>query len=169
MLSCEAINQLADRVGGILCELKIENCWTDCLDPLNWINIGKLAKKLEKFNPGKVANRTPNEAGVVREFVTKEDQTFFRVFSGENSVGGCVTAVKPKSSAYAQEALALPKANRAEMVQEVIVPAGTKVTRSRAAPIQANETFPNRRCGAEQFEIIDRIPTGNFGPGTPLQ
>ena len=117
----------------------------------------------------RVTKRTPNEAGVVREFVTEADQTFYRVFSGDNSVGGFVTAVKPRSSAYAQEALALPRGNRADMVQEVLVPAGTKVRRSRAAPIRANETFPNRRGGAEQFELLDRIPTGNFGAGSLLR
>ncbi|MFC1560734.1 RHS repeat-associated core domain-containing protein, partial [Pseudomonadota bacterium] len=116
-----------------------------------------------------VTKRTPNEAGVVREFVTETDQIFYRVFSGDNSVGGFVTAVEPRSSAYAQEALALPRVNRADMVQEVFVPAGTKIRRSRAAPIRANETFPNRRGGAEQFELLDRIPTGNFGAGSPLR
>jgi hypothetical protein len=50
-----------------------------------------------------VLNRTPYEAGVIREFVTKTDQVYYRVFSGDNSVGGFVTAVKPKNSAYARE------------------------------------------------------------------
>lgn len=113
--------------------------------------------------------RTANEAGVVREFATKADQTFYRVFSGDNSVGGFVTAVKPKSSAFAREALALPRANHGNLVQEVLVPAGTRVRRSRAASIRANETFPNRRGGAEQFELLDRIPTGNFGSGSSLR
>jgi len=96
-------------------------------------------------------------------------KTFYGVFSGDNSVGGFVTAVKPRNSAYAQEALSLPRGNRADMVQEVLVPAGTKVRRSRAAPIRANETFPNRRGGAEQFELLDRMPAENFGAGSPLR
>lgn len=71
--------------------------------------------------------------------------------------------MKPKSSAYAREALALPRSNKADLIQEVFVPAGTKLRRSRAAPIKANKIFPNRRGGAEQFELIDRLPTKNFG------
>ncbi|MBN7827368.1 hypothetical protein J0A66_19220 [Bowmanella dokdonensis] len=116
-----------------------------------------------------VASRTPNEAGVIREFVTEAEQIFFRVFSGDKTVGGFLTAVKPKSSGYAQEALALPRSNTAEFIQQVVVPAGTTLRRSRAAPIRANEMFPNRRGGAEQFELLDRIPTKNFGPGSPLR
>ncbi|ORU90028.1 MAG: hypothetical protein A6F71_03430 [Cycloclasticus sp. symbiont of Poecilosclerida sp. M] len=117
----------------------------------------------------RATKKTTNEAGIVREFATKSDQMFYRVFSGGNSVGGFVTAVKPKSSAFAREALALPRTNRADLVQEVLVPAGTRVRRSRAAPTRANKTFPNRRGGAEQFELLDRIPTGNFGLGRRLR
>ena len=111
--------------------------------------------------------RTPNEAGVVRQFVTESEQVYYRVFS-DRPQGSFLTAVPPRSSAYAQEALALPRANTAEFIQEVTVPAGTTLRRSRAAPIQANDVFPSRRGGAEQFELLDRIPTGNFGAGRPL-
>ena len=96
-----------------------------------------------------VTDRTPNEAGVVREFVTDSDQVYYRVFSGDRTVGGFLTAVKPNSSAFAREALALPRMNNADMIQEVLVPAGTRLRRSRAAPIQADDTFPDRRGGAE--------------------
>ena len=116
-----------------------------------------------------VTDRTPNEAGVVREFVTDSDQVYYRVFSGDRTVGGFLTAVKPNSSAFAREALALPRMNNADMIQEVLVPAGTRLRRSRAAPIQADDTFPDRRGGAEQFELLDRIPIVNFRPGEPLQ
>lgn len=70
---------------------------------------------------------------------------------------------------YAQEALALPRANTAEYIQEVLVPVDTKLRRSRAAPIKANDMFPNRRGGAEQFELLDRIPIKNFGSGELLK
>jgi RHS repeat-associated protein len=125
--------------------------------------IGSVRKSCE------VANRTPSEAGVVREFVTETDRIFYRVFSGDKNVGGFLTSTKPKSSAYAQEALALPRANTAERIQEVLVPVGTKLRRSRAAPIKANDMFPNRRGGAEQFELLDRIPMKNFGSGELLK
>jgi RHS repeat-associated protein len=109
-----------------------------------------------------------NEAGVVREFVTETDQIFFRVFS-EKPFGGFLTAVKPSSSAFAQEALALPRSNKATMIQEVFVPAGTRLRRSRAAPMSANEIFPARRGGGEQFELIDPLPRSNFGEGVPFK
>ena len=40
---------------------------------------------------------------------------------------------------------------------------------SAAASIKANEMFPNRRGGAEQFELLNRIPTKNFGEGVLLR
>ncbi len=115
------------------------------------------------------AKRTPNETGVVREFATSTDQIFYRVFSGDKRVGGFLTSVKPSSSRFAQEALALPRSNKANLIQEVLVPAGTNLRRSRAAPIKANKIFPNRRGGAEQFELLDRIPTKSLGKGVPLR
>src|SRR5262249_60829403 len=51
--------------------------------------------------------RVPNAGGVIRSFVTSTDQTFYRVYSGTNTVGGFLTAVRPGSSAFAREALAL--------------------------------------------------------------
>jgi RHS repeat-associated protein len=128
-------------------------------------NALRQAGRLDNFAP----IRTPNEAGVVREFVTEADQTFYRVFSGDATQGKFLTAVPPRSSAYAQEALALPRANTADLIQEVTVPAGTTLRRSRAAPLQANDLFPTRRGGAEQFELMDFLDEGTFGPGSPLQ
>lgn len=131
---------------------------------------GGLGATIKTIRGGKkVVDRKPNEAGVVREFVTGVDQVFYRVFSDGNSVGRYLTSVKPTSSAYAMEALALPRANRADFVQEVFVPAGTRLRRSRAARMKADAVFPDRRGGAEQFELLDRIPTTNFGPGKSLK
>ncbi|GAB4143412.1 MAG: hypothetical protein Tsb0016_12440 [Sphingomonadales bacterium] len=116
---------------------------------------------------GTVANaarlgRRANEAAVVREFVTEADQVFFRVFS-DNPTGGFLTAVRPRSRAFAQEALALPSSNGATLIQEVVVPKGTKLRRSRAAPLFG------RRGGAEQFQLLDELPANRFRPGVPFQ
>jgi hypothetical protein len=105
----------------------------------------------------------PNAGGVIRSFTTTQDQTFYRVFS-ENPTGGFLTAVPPRSSAFAREALALPPSNSAEFIQEVLVPSGTLLQRSRALPVREW----GRRGGAEQFQLLDRIAPGNFGPGRPL-
>ncbi|MCH8911075.1 MAG: VCBS repeat-containing protein [Chloroflexi bacterium] len=100
--------------------------------------------------------------GFVRSFVTKADQVFFRVFSGNRRIGGFLTAVPPRSSAFARQALSLPPWNKAELIQEVLVPAGTRLRRSRALPAYGP------RGGAEQFEVLDTLPSGSFGPGKPL-
>jgi len=107
-------------------------------------------------------SRVPNAGGRIISFVTPEQRTFYRVYSGDSSVGSFLTSVKPRSSAFAREALALPPGNQATFVQEVIVPAGTRIQRSRALPAFG------RRGGAEQFELLEHIPVGNFGPGVPL-
>ena len=70
-------------------------------------------------------------------------------------------AAKPWSSEL-RAGLALPPDNTAAFVQEVVVPAGTRIQRSRAL-----KAF-KRRGGAEQFELLDHIPIENFGPGVPL-
>jgi len=106
--------------------------------------------------------RAANEAGVVREFVAETDQIFFRVFS-HNPTGGFLTKVRPRSSAFAREALSLPPENAARFIQEVRVPAGTLLRRSRAAPLFG------RRGGAEQFQLLKRLPDENFGPGVPFE
>jgi hypothetical protein len=45
----------------------------------------------------------------------------------------------------------------------VIVPAGTRLQRSRALGAFG------QRGGAEQFELLDMIPSENFGAGVLLQ
>ncbi len=49
----------------------------------------------------------PNAGGVIRQFTQQGDQVYYRVFSGESNVGSFLTAIPPRSSAYAREALAL--------------------------------------------------------------
>lgn len=91
------------------------------------------------------------------------DQTFYRVFSGDSTTGGFLTRVPPASRAQAVEGLALPLTNTAEFIQQVTVPAGKRLQRSRALPAFG------RRGGREQFELLDHIPGESFGPGVPLQ
>jgi hypothetical protein len=50
----------------------------------------------------------------------------------------------------AQEGLALPRFNTAEFIQEVLVPAGTRLQRSRALP-----AF-EKRGAMEQFQILEK-------------
>ena len=64
---------------------------------------------------------------------------------------------------FAREAFSLPPWNRADFVQDVLVPAGTRLQRSRALGVPGWG-----RGGAEQFELLESIPTSNFGPGERL-
>ena len=52
------------------------------------------------------------------------------------------------------------------MIQEVRVPAGTMLERSRAIPVPE---WGRLRGGAEQFQLLDEIPLNSFGPGVPLR
>ena len=108
----------------------------------------------------------PSAGGVIRQFEQPAAQTYYRVFSGEATTGQWLTAVPPRSSAWAQEALALPRNNSASFIQEVRVPTGTMLERSRAIPVPEWGRF---RGGAEQFRLLDEIPLNSFGPGVPLR
>jgi hypothetical protein len=107
----------------------------------------------------------PSTGGVVREFEQVGDKVYYRVFSGDANVGAWLTAIPPRSSSWAQDALALPLSNNAAMIQEVLVPSGTLLQRSRAIPMPE---WGRMRGGAEQFKLLDEIPLRNFGPGRPL-
>ena len=109
------------------------------------------------------SSRVPNAGGKIVSFVTEKAQTYFRVFSGDNKTGSFLTAVKPSSRAFAKESLALPPGNNADFIQQVLIPGGTRLQRSRALPAFGH------RGGAEQFELLERIPNENFGQGVPLQ
>lgn len=108
-------------------------------------------------------NHVPNAGGKIISYVTKKDEVFYRVFSGNSTVGSFLTKVPPKSSQQAIQGLALPPGNKAEFLQKVIVPAGTRVQRSRAL-----SAF-GQRGGLEQFQLLDKIPAKNFGPGVSLK
>jgi hypothetical protein len=105
--------------------------------------------------------RIPHAGGVVRQFTQETEQVYYRVFT-ENLEGSFLTAVPPRNSKWAQEALALPPGNNATYIQEVLVPAGTRLERSRALGAFG------RRGGGEQFELLQKIPSKNFGPGKPM-
>ena len=107
----------------------------------------------------------PSVAGFVRRFEQDVDQVYYRVYSGDAIVGSWLTAVPPRNRYWAQEALSLPPSNQASMIQEVLVPRGTFLERSRAIPMPE---WGRWRGGAEQFRLIDEIPPSNFGPGRPL-
>jgi len=80
-----------------------------------------------------------------------------------NLQGAWLTSRPPGSSAFAREALALPAENTASFIQKVVVPAGTRLQRSRALPAFG------RRGGGERFRLLEEIPAQNFGTGVPLR
>ena len=90
---------------------------------------------------------TSNAGGYIRSFTTETTENYFRVYS-ENASGAYLTKVAPKSSAFAREGLALPDANKASFIQNVTVPEGVVLQRSRTLPAWG------RRGGLEQFEIL---------------
>jgi hypothetical protein len=105
----------------------------------------------------------PNAGGFIRSYVTSEDQTFFRASSSfQNNEGGFLTSSPPRSSAYARASLALPPENDASLIQEVYVPAGTRLQRSRALPLYGQPG------GGEQFQLLDRLPASSFGLRNPF-
>jgi len=108
-------------------------------------------------------NVVSNAGGAIRSFTTQSDEVFYRVFSGDNVTGGFLTKTPPSGSSFAREALALPPGNQAEFIQQVVVPAGTRLQRSRALPAFG------RSGGAEQFQLLDQIPDSAFKPGRTLQ
>ena len=112
-----------------------------------------------------VRGTAASAGGVVRRFRQQGTKIYYRVYSGDATRGRWLTAVPFKSSTQAQEALALPPWNSAAYVQEVLVPNGTLLERSRAIPVHEWDRF---RGGAEQFRLLEEIPYRNFGPGKPL-
>ncbi len=114
---------------------------------------------LELANPETVNNA----ASPIRSFVTSEEQTYYRVFSGERTVGAYLIGAPPANADEAVAGLALPPGNTASFIQEVLVPAGTRLQSSIAA-----EAF-GQPGGPLQFEILDQIPIKNFGEGIPFR
>ncbi len=145
-----------------------ENNYQYATNPIAWIDpFGLTCKEVAKGPMALPApSHIPNAGGKIISDVTKQDETFYRVFSGDSTAGSFLTKVQPKSKVYAQEALALPPQNQADFIQKVYVPAGTRLQRSRALPVPQ---WGKNRGGAEQFELLERIPVKNFGKGVPLK
>jgi hypothetical protein len=101
----------------------------------------------------------------MRSFVTQTDRTYYRVYSGESTSGQYLVGSRPNSADEAVAGLSLPPWNRADFIQEVEVPTMTRMMSSIAGPIP-EWAQPG---GMLQFELLDRIPIGNFGPGVPFR
>ncbi len=102
-------------------------------------------------------------AGAIRSEVTAADKVMYRVWGGEaGRVGGWLTPVPPAARLSAIRGLALPPGNSAEMVSEVLVPAGTRIQVGHTA-----RAF-GQPGGSPQVLLLDPIPAVNFKPGTPL-
>ena len=95
-----------------------------------------------------VSKYTPYSGGYQKSFVTTQEEIYYRVYSGDNKIGSFLTKVPPHSSTYAKEALSLPVENTAQFIQEVMVPKGVLLQRSRAL-----SAF-GKHGGAEQFEVL---------------
>ena len=105
----------------------------------------------------------PNAGGKIVTFTTTEVQTYYRVYSSGANGGAFLTKAVPKSSAFAIEGLALPSTNTASFIQQVTVPAGVTLQRSRAL-----SAF-GKRGGLEQFQILNFDSRIIFHPGTPFK
>lgn len=127
--------------------------------------LGGLAGTVRVAATGAAKRTMASVGGLVRRFEQPRSQVFYRAYSGDATVGSWLTAVPPRSQAWAQEALALPPWNKATYVQEVLVPEGTLLERSRAIRVP---DWGRMRGGAEQFKLLETIPESNFGPGRPL-
>ena len=102
-----------------------------------------------------------NAGSPIRSFITAEDHTYYRVFS-DNPVGRFLVGTPPASRAAAIEGLALPPHNTAQFLQEVLVPAGTRMQSSIAT-----EAF-GHSGGLLQFQLLDDIAPKSFGVGVPF-
>lgn len=106
------------------------------------------------------SNAINHAGGAIQFYPLKEHKVFYRVYT-HNPEGRFLTAVPPLSQEFAKEALALPASNEATFIQEVYVPQGIYVERSRTLPAFG------KRGGAEQFKIIDEKDLERiiYGPG----
>ena len=72
-----------------------------------------------------------------------------RINEIDRPTGRFLTSTRPTDRAFAREGLALPSENKALFYQEVRVPAGIRLQRSRALPAFG------KRGGLEQFELLE--------------
>lgn len=105
----------------------------------------------------------PNAGGKIVTFTTNKVETYYRVYSVNAKGGAFITKVMPKSRELAREGLALNDDwNTAMFIQEVVVPEGVILQRSRALPAFG------KRGGLEQFQILNFDSRVIFGPGLPF-
>jgi hypothetical protein len=102
----------------------------------------------------------PNNGGKVRTFHTNKDETYYRVYSGSKNTGGYLVKTPPKNRECSLEGLALPPSNTATHIQQVVVPAGTLLRRSRVVGVKGWG-----RGGLEQFRILSEISESSFKSG----
>lgn len=115
----------------------------------------------------RVALRAPTEVnpwrGASVSGPLQTDMTMYRVWGGEASqAGSWLTPVMPESASLARAGLALPAANSAAYVSEVLVPAGTWVQAGIANPAFG------QLGGMVQIRLLSNIPLANFRIGLPL-
>jgi hypothetical protein len=102
-------------------------------------------------------------AGEIRSVTAASDTTMYRVWGGgARQVGSWLSPVPPTSAASATESLALPAANTAQFYSKVLVPTGTRYQIGTAAAANG------LGGGGVQVQLIDQIPTANFGPAILL-
>ncbi|HKV40042.1 MAG TPA: RHS repeat-associated core domain-containing protein [Blastocatellia bacterium] len=100
-------------------------------------------------------------AGTITSTVLEQDIVAYRV-SSQGTPGAWLTPIRPATSADAISSLALPPGNTASYVQEVVIPAGTRIQVGIA-----NGAF-GQTGGGIQIQLLDTIPSENFGTPTPL-
>ena len=87
----------------------------------------------------------------------------YRVWGGDSQkVGAWLTPFRPIDATSARRELALPPNNSARYVSGVLIPAGTRVQIGIAGPAFGQPG------GALQVQLLERIPSSNFGPGEIL-
>lgn len=126
-----------------------------------------LAAQLTAYHNNAVSARTseqrllapstivPNAGGIIRSFVTTQEEIYYRVFSKKQQ-GSYLVKKRPANRALAIEGQG---ENTGDYIQEVRVPAGVRLQRSRALPAFGH------RGGLEQFQLLTNLPPENFGPG----
>ena len=88
----------------------------------------------------------------------------YRVWGGgSGQAGSWLSPIPFESADAAKSLLALPSENSAEFISVVRIPARTQIEYGTAT-----SAF-GQAGGGIQIQLLDRIPLGNFGPGTPLR
>lgn len=110
----------------------------------------------------------PYDAGSqVRTFTTNTDIQFVRVSTVDNPHGAFLVRadeISGMTPLEIQQHLALPKVPT--QIADVTVPAGTHMQVGRVA---AQPAFGANNKGGVQYQLLDQIPSSNFGVPRPLR